>query len=140
MTSTRQSTVQLRVPFCDVDSMQVVWHGNYYKYFDAAREKLFDEAGLDLYKTQATTGIVFPVTRCQAKYIRPLRYRDCFNCLARIVEAEFRIIVDFEIRLDGEEAVCTRGRSEQVAVSLPEGTLHIRVPAEIQQALSTVES
>jgi acyl-CoA thioester hydrolase len=118
--------------------MQIVWHGNYYKYFDAAREKLFDEAGLDLYKTHVQAGIVFPVTRCRAKYIRPLRYRDSFDCIARVIEAEYRIVVDFEIRLASDDSLCTRGRSEQVTVRLPEGVLELRVPENVKLALSCV--
>ena len=39
-----------RVPFHDLDPLQIVWHGNYLKYFDIARFGLFKQAGLDLYQ------------------------------------------------------------------------------------------
>ena len=39
---------RLKVPFHDADPMQVVWHGNYIKYFEIARDGLLDEAGVDL--------------------------------------------------------------------------------------------
>ncbi len=131
----RTSCVRLRIPFCDVDGMQVVWHGNYFKYFDAARERYFDESGLDLYSTYAQSGIAFPITRTQTKYIRPLRYRDTIDCIALVVEAEFRIVLDFEIRLADDNTLCTRGRSEQVAVHMPGGELELRIPVHIRRAL-----
>ena len=39
------ATTELEVQFFDVDSMRVVWHGNYVKYLEVARcelLKLFD--------------------------------------------------------------------------------------------------
>ena len=43
-----QATVEIRVPFHDVDGMQIVWHGHYYKYFEVARTKLLQPIGYDL--------------------------------------------------------------------------------------------
>ena len=76
MDASRSATVRFSIPFCDVDAMQVVWHGNYFKYFDAARDRLFGDAGIDLYQVMEDGGLVFPITRTQTKHIRPLRFRD----------------------------------------------------------------
>ena len=35
--------VIIEVPFHDVDTMHVVWHGHYLKYFEVARCKLLDQ-------------------------------------------------------------------------------------------------
>lgn len=35
--------VELTVPFHDVDMMGVVWHGNYFRYFEIAREALLNQ-------------------------------------------------------------------------------------------------
>jgi acyl-CoA thioester hydrolase len=135
MNGLRRTAVRLRVPFCDVDSMQVVWHGNYFKYFDCAREALFKEAGLDLSKMYADDKIAFPVTRSQAKHVRPLRFRDEFDCSARVTESGCRLVIDFEIHLVDGGPLCTRGQTEQVAVRLPDGTLELGLPSFIQRAL-----
>ena len=55
--------VELRVPFHDLDPLQIVWHGNYLKYFDIARFALFENAGIDLYKYYQRTGYLFPVIK-----------------------------------------------------------------------------
>ena len=135
MNGLRRATVRLRVPFCDVDSMQVVWHGNYLKYFECAREALFDEAGLDLSKMYADHRIAFPVTRSQVKHVKPLRFRDEFDCCARVTELGCRIVIDFEIRLVDGGMLCARGQTEQVAVQLPDGTLELSLPDFVQRAL-----
>jgi acyl-CoA thioester hydrolase len=131
----RSATVRFSVPFCDVDAMQVVWHGNYFKYFDAARDRLFGDAGIDLYRVIDDSGVVFPITRTQTKHIRPLRFRDDVECKATLVEAECRVVVDFEIRLAGGGALCTKGRTEQAAVRLTDGTLELRLPESIRRAM-----
>ena len=135
MDSRRRATVRLCIPFCDVDAMQVVWHGNYFKYFDAARDRLFRDAGIDLYRGFEDSGLVFPITRTQTKHIRPLRLRDEVDCTAVLVEAECRLVVEFEVRLAATGTLCAKGRTEQAAVRLADGTLELRLPESMRRSL-----
>jgi acyl-CoA thioester hydrolase len=123
------------VPFHDLDPMQVVWHGNYLKYFDMARFALLRSCGVDLYEYSLTHQMIFPVTRSATKYIVPLRYKDEFLCRATVTEARYKIAMDFEIRLVADNTVCTRGSGEQVAVTLPDNDLQFEIPPDIQRAL-----
>jgi acyl-CoA thioester hydrolase len=132
----RFAVVRFTVPFCDVDAMQVVWHGNYFKYFDAARDRMLCDAGIDLYRTMERHGIAFPITRTQSKHIRPLRVRDEVDCKAILVEHECRLVVDFELRNVATGELCAKGRTEQVAVRIPEGTLELQLPEFIRRALA----
>lgn len=127
--------VKLRIPFHDLDPMHVVWHGNYYKYFDIARFELFKQAGVDLYAYSLKNRIIFPVTRSMAKHIVPLRHRDQVLCKATVTEAVYKISIDFEIRMAGNGQICTRGRGEQVAVKVPEMELLFEIPQDITAAL-----
>lgn len=124
-----------RVPFHDLDPLQIVWHGNYLKYFDIARFGLFKQAGLDLYQYSLTRQLIFPVTRSSAKHIVPLRYDDEFVCRATVTEAVYKIAMSFEIRLAGNGQICTRGKSEQVAVKMPEMEMQFEVPGDVTAAL-----
>ena len=124
-----------RVPFHDLDPLQIVWHGNYLKYFDIARFGLFKQAGLDLYQYFLTRQLIFPVTRSSAKHIVPLRYDDAIVCRATVTEAVYKIAMSFEIRLAGNGQICTRGKSEQVAVKMPEMEMQFEVPGDVTAAL-----
>jgi acyl-CoA thioester hydrolase len=128
--------IQMTVPFHDLDPLQVVWHGNYLKYFDIARFALFDHCGVDLHEYSKTSGFLFPVTRTSTKHIRPLRYRDHFVVRATVREAHIRIVLDFEIRLADDDTVTTRGRGEQVSVKYPGDELMLQIPPEIEHALT----
>ena len=132
--------IQMTVPFHDLDPLQVVWHGNYLKYFDIARFALFDHCGVDLHEYSKTSGFLFPVTRTSTKHIRPLRYRDHFVVRATVREAHIRIVLDFEIRLADDDTVTTRGRGEQVSVKYPGDELMLQIPPEIENALTIADT
>jgi len=130
--------VKLSVPFHDLDPMHIVWHGNYLKYFDIARFGLFSSAGIDLYEFYKKTNYLFPLTKTSTKHIIPLMYNDAFTCKATVIEAQIKIVIDFEIRRpgrSGSDEVCTKGRGEQVAVKYPEMEIMFEIPGEIRKAL-----
>jgi acyl-CoA thioester hydrolase len=134
----RTATVGFSVPFADVDAMQIVWHAHYLKYFDLARDRLYCDAGLDLYQVAMDSGVIFPITRSQTKHIRPLRFRDEALCKATLIESEIRLVVEFEIRLAKDGQLCAKGRTEQAAVRFADGGLELRLPEDIRRALRTV--
>ncbi len=127
--------VDMKVAFHDLDPLRVVWHGNYLKYFDVARFGLFASAGIDLYDYMVNKKFVFPLTRSSIKHIVPLRPFDEFVCRATVTEAEYKIVMNFEIRLAGTGTLCARGNSEQVAVRFPEMEMEFEIPADIRRAL-----
>ncbi len=135
MAESVSTSVKIKVPYYDVDMMQIVWHGNYLKYFDVARQALFKERGLDLVRYMKEKGYAFPIIRSTIKHISPLRFDDEFTCTAVLKEAMLKIVLDFEIKLISNNKVCTRGRSEQVALRVPEMEIAFLIPDEIKKAL-----
>lgn len=127
--------IQLKVPFHDLDPMQVVWHGNYFKHFDQARFGLFEKAGIDLYRYQLEKQFLFPITKNAIKHIAPLGPNDDFICKATVTEARYKIAMAFEIRLATTGKLCARCTSEQVAVKTPSMELEFEIPKDIRKAL-----
>lgn len=128
--------IDMKVAFHDLDPLQIVWHGNYLKYFDVARFGLFAAAGIDLYQYMLTRKYVFPVTRSSVKHIVPLKAFDEFVCRATVTEAQYKIAMKFEIRKkDDDRTVCARGTSEQLAVRFPEMEMEFAIPDDIREAL-----
>jgi acyl-CoA thioester hydrolase len=136
MAQSVSTSIRLKVPYYDVDMMQIVWHGNYLKYFELARQALFRECGVDLQRYMKEKGYVFPIIRSMVKHIWPLRLDDEFICTAVLKEARIKIVLDFEIKLISNDKVCTKGRSEQVALLVPEMEMAFLIPEEIKKALS----
>ena len=128
------AVVRSKVLFHDLDMMQVVWHGNYFKYFGEARLALFAQAGLErLYLPDADAQWLYPVVRSEVKHVAPLRFMDEFTVTARLREAKYKIVIDFEIRKQPEDKVCTRASTQQVAISATDYALSFSIPDEIRR-------
>ena len=140
MNRTVEVGVKLQVPFFDLDPMQVVWHGNYFKYFEVARQALGARSRIDIYSYPEENGFIFPVIKTNCKHVHPLRFGDEFICKAILREARIKLIFDFEIRLISSGKLCARGRSEQVALRYPSMEMELAIPDDVQQALWDVES
>ena len=127
--------IEGRVAFYDLDPMQIVWHGNYYNYFEDARRAFLEHRGIDFNEFFTRTQCLFPIIRTSSKHVYPLRYGDVFVCKATLVEAKTKLVFDFEIRLKKDGKICTRGRTEQVTVKAPEMEILFTIPDEIRRAL-----
>ena len=124
---------EITVEFFDVDSMQIVWNGKYFDYFEVARSALFDKLGIDYY-TLATLGYQFPLVKNSAKYIKPLRFHQTAIVKATLTEYEYLFEVRFEIREKESRSITTKGSSTQMACSL-EGESLGKIPDELVQRI-----
>ncbi|MBK8807647.1 MAG: acyl-CoA thioesterase [Bacteroidales bacterium] len=102
------------VRFSEVDSMRIVWHGNYVKYFEDGREAFGKEYSIS-YMQMFDHGYMTPLVHIECDYKRFLRYEEGI-----IIETEYepsdaaKIIFNFRIyRQSNLELVCT-GKSIQV--------------------------
>ena len=135
MENRKTCEVAIKVPFHDLDPMNIVWHGNLMKYFDVARFALLDQCGIDLQAYFEKTGCLFPIIKTATKHIIALRNRDELKCRVTVLEARVKIVMDFEIRRKGKKEICARGRSEQVAVLYPQMEMMYEIPEEIRKLL-----
>ncbi|MDR2741637.1 MAG: acyl-CoA thioesterase [Treponema sp.] len=111
--------VEFTVEFYDVDSMDVVWHGNYVKYLEKARCTLLDKIGYG-YREMKASGYAFPITDIRLKFIRPLRFGDRVRAKAVLEEYEDRLRINYELfGPNGETA--TRAVSTQMAYDIEAG-------------------
>lgn len=103
--------------FHDLDPMEVVWHGNYIRYFEHARCALLGRFDYD-YPAMRASGYAWPVVDLRVKYVRPLVYGQQVRVRAEIVEWENRLKIDYLIRDAATGERLTKGYSIQVAVDM----------------------
>ena len=133
------AVVRLQVPFHDLDPLQVVWHGNYLKYFEIARDRLFEERGLHLYQYYQDRHYMFPIVRTSTKHVHPLRYGDRFEVCAELGAARVKLVVQYTLRLVDHGTLCAKGHTEQVAVRTEDLSLELRIPTDIQKLFGVAE-
>ena len=66
---------KIRVRYAETDRMDVVYHSNYFVWFETARILLLDQIGSP-YKTIETNGLFIPVLEAKASYLSPARFDD----------------------------------------------------------------
>ncbi|WP_049721103.1 acyl-CoA thioesterase [Gilvimarinus polysaccharolyticus] len=122
-----QASVELRVPFYDVDSMDIVWHGHYLKYFEDARCALLDKIDYN-YQTMRDSGYGFPVVDVRLKYVKPATFNRIIRVDATLTESDVRLKIDYRIVDVATDTVLTKGYSVQVAVALDTGEMGFALP------------
>jgi len=113
-----KTSKEFEIRFSEVDSMGIVWHGNYSLYFEDAREKFGKEFNLE-YLYMFEQGFYAPLVELHFEYKRPLKYKDRAK-----IEIEYRntdtakLIFDYTIRLLPDNQVIATGYSTQVFLDM----------------------
>lgn len=121
-----------RVEFYDVDMMQIVYHGNYLKYFEKARWALFEKLDYT-YEEMKEDGFTFPVTQVSVKFIKPLVFGDYVRVVAVLEEYEIGINIRFEIYNAKTGELTTTGKSTQMAFDIECGVSSFACPPRLIQ-------
>jgi len=117
------------VRFADTDAAGVVYFANYLALCHEAYEESLAASGIDLNSFFRDTGIVIPIARSEAEYLRPLRPGDKLRItLAPEPLSENSYAIRFEIhKLGLPEKLAARVRTEHVATS-PEKRARVPLP------------
>jgi len=129
-----QAEVEILVPFFDVDSMDVVWHGHYVKYFEVARCALLERIGHN-YQQMRDAGYAWPIIDVQLRYMRGARFNQRILVRADLVEWENRLKINYLIRDAETGERMTRGSSVQVAVDIASREMLLASPRVFVEAV-----
>lgn len=129
-----QVAVELVVPFFDVDSLHVVWHGHYVKYLEVARCALLDRIDHN-YTQMKDAGYAWPVIDLQLRYARPARFGQRITVRADLVEWQNRLKIHYQAHDTDRGERLTLGSTVQVAVSLADGTMQLVSPVCFVEAV-----
>ena len=114
------------IRFCEVDQLNVVWHGHYLKYFEDAREAFCDKYNLN-FSDFVKEGYITYISKYTVEHKLPLRYKekikvevmfkDCRTC---------KILFVYNVYNSKNQLACI-GSTEQVVID-KEGKLMIDWP------------
>ena len=116
------------VPFHDCDPMQVVWHGNYARYFEVARCELLRKIDYD-YIAMQTSGYCWPIVDMRLKYVGSAVFAQKILVKAELVEYETRLKINYLICCADSGKKLTKGYTIQVAIDLADGEMQFASPA-----------
>lgn len=116
------------IKFSEVDSMGVVWHGNYVRFFEDGREAWGKEYGIT-YLDVSKQGFVIPIVSMHCEHMNPLVYGD-----TAIIETTFvdtpaaKLYFDYKIYRKKDGALSATGTTTQVFLDA-DRALYLATPA-----------
>lgn len=131
--------VELTVQFYDLDPMEVVWHGNYAKYFEVARCALLEQIGYN-YAAMKESGFAWPIIDMHVKFLQSLSFGQTAIVRAEIVEWEHWLKIDYAIRDKTSGMRLTKGTTRQVAVELSTKLMSLQSPPILLKRLGVTAS
>lgn len=121
---------EFKVPFFDVDSMDIVWHGHYCKYMELARCELLDKIGYN-YLAMKASGFGFPIVDLQIKYIKPLLFEQRVRVEATLAEWQYRLKINYVFYDVASGDKLTKAHTIQAAVDQSTGLLRLESPPQL---------
>ena len=102
----------LKVRFNECDPLNIVWHGNYLKYFEDAREDFCIQHHISYLDAKAH-GVSTPIVKSSCEHKLPLKYGDLFQVETTFIPtAAAKMIFNYRVLL-GDKLVAT-GETVQV--------------------------
>ncbi|PID63394.1 MAG: 4-hydroxybenzoyl-CoA thioesterase [Gammaproteobacteria bacterium] len=134
MSTRLEASVETEAQFHDLDPMNIVWHGNYARFFELARVALLDRIDYS-YDAMKASGYGWPVVEMKLRYARPVRFRQRIVVKAHLVEWEHRMKINFLITdKESGKKICS-GYTIQAAVAVHEEELLWETPAVFRDKL-----
>jgi acyl-CoA thioester hydrolase len=96
------TTTQVRVRYAETDQMGVVYHSNYFPYFESARAESIRELGYT-YADMEKMGVIMPVVDVHCRYLRPALYDDLLSIKTTLKELPVHHKIEFHHEVFNEK-------------------------------------
>jgi len=131
----------IRVRYAETDQMGVVYHSNYYIYFEIGRVEYMRNLGVDYKQMEIQDNSFIVVAESKCRYRRLARYDDLLQIRTRVLSVKRRTIhFGYEVLRDSDNEVLATGETLHVVCdsaghpkSLPEKYRQVFNPEKIEQ-------
>lgn len=128
------ASIEIKAQFYHLDPMEVVWHGNYARFFEQARCELLDKISYN-YPEMYESGYVWPIIDMRVKFVKPVKFAQVILVKATLVEYENRLKIDYLIMDKETGAKITKGYTVQVAVDRQSEEMCLASPEILKEKL-----
>ena len=104
----------IRVRYAETDQMGVVYHGNYFTWFEVGRVELCRHLGFE-YKQMETDDTLIVVAEASCRYKRPARFDDTLVVRTRVTRYDKRTLrFAYEILRQPDDELLATGETTHV--------------------------
>lgn len=130
------SIVKARVLYADTDKMGIVYHANYFRWFESGRGAYMRRRGRPYSRTE-NAGVQLPLVECGIRYHKPATYEDIIDVKSWVTQiSTVQVNFQYEIHRNGELLVT--GFTRHAAIN-GDGR-PTRVPDELVATLNSLEN
>ncbi len=123
-----KSSIRVPIRFSETDAMGVVWHGNYLKFFEDAREQFGRDYGvqyLDIY----AQGYFVPIVKSEISHKASIFFGE--EALVNVILEKHdsaKIVFRYEVINETTKQVAAKGMTMQVFMFVSDRTLELIKP------------
>ena len=123
-----ETEVTMVTSFQDPDPMGVIYHGNFFRYFEEARRVLMEKIEYS-YRDMQASGYMWPIIDTRVKYVKAIPFNHEIRITATLTEWENRLRVDYMIYDAKTDQRMCKAHTTQVAVSIEKQEMCFVSPA-----------
>ena len=119
---------KVNIRFSDTDSMGVVWHGNYLKFFEDVREAFAQKYGID-YLEVYKKGFFMPIIKSEIDHKAPIFYGQKAKVFATLIPAaSAKVIFEYKVFNLTTNKISATGKTIQVFLTVEDRELSLYKP------------
>lgn len=123
-----KSSLDITVRFSETDPMGVVWHGNYLKFFEDAREKLAADFGMSHYEVYEQ-GFFTPIVKTELNYKSSIYFGEKARVNVTLEKHDAaKIVFRYEVINLSNGQLATTGMTMQVFMDVKDRILELAKP------------
>lgn len=127
------NTTKFRVRFSEVDSLRIVWHGHYLKYFEDGRDAWGAEFGMDFIEVYEKHGLLMPLASSHMDYKYPLKYNEIGLVETTFVDSPAaKMIFRFKVYDENRSQLKATGETIQVFMDT-KNVLQLNTPSFFEE-------
>jgi acyl-CoA thioester hydrolase len=108
--------VTVRVRYAETDQMGVVYHSNYFIWFEVGRVEIMRALGFDYKHMEIEDDIYMVVADAYCRYHHPARYDELLTVRTQILEAKNRVLkFGYEIFRQQDQKLLATGHTIHIA-------------------------
>jgi len=102
------SETKVRVRYAETDQMGVVYHSNFFLYYEVARAESIRQLGYT-YADMEKLGVIMPVVEVQSRFLRPALYDELLRIKTTLKELPVHHKIEFhhEVYNEKDELLAT---------------------------------
>jgi len=96
------SETQVRVRYAETDQMGVVYHANFFLYYEVSRAESIRKLGLN-YASMEKMGLIMPIAEVHSKFLKPAFYDDLLTVKTILKEIPVNHKIEFHHEVYNEK-------------------------------------